>query len=82
MSLKAVMLLIEYGIDINRQNRMGRTPLILSTIKSNISICKVLIENKCEMNVQDMYGNTALHYACIHGWYNIAKILLTYGANT
>lgn len=61
---------------------MGRTPLILSTIKSNISICKALIEQKCEMDLQDMYGNTALHYACIHGWYNIAKILLTYGANT
>ena len=28
-----------------------------------------------------MYGNTALHYACIHGWYVITKMLLSAEAN-
>lgn len=81
MSLRVIVLLLEYGINADQQNAMGRTPLILSTIKSNISVCKILIEHKCQIDLQDMYGNTALHYACIHGWYNIAKILLTYGAS-
>lgn len=29
-----------------------------------------------------MYGNTALHYACIHGWLSIVKILLSNKART
>ena len=55
---------------------MGRTPLIIAALKSNLQICKSLIEYNCDLNLQDMYGNTALHYACLHGLYLIAKLLL------
>ena len=75
-------MLLDYNINVDKQNKMGRTPLIIATLKSNINICKLLIEKKCNLDTQDMYGNTALHYACIHGWYNIAKLLLTNKACT
>ena len=55
---------------------MGRTPLIIATLKSNTNICKLLVDKKCDLDAQDMYGNTALHYACMHGFYSIAKLLL------
>lgn len=60
---------------------MGRTPLIVAALKYNLEVCKILIERKCSMDIQDMYGNTVLHYTCIHGWYNMAKLILANSPN-
>lgn len=81
MSNKVFEMLVDSKIDINKQNKMGRTPLIMAVLKSNFAICKLIIERKCLVDTQDMYGNTALHYTCIHGWYNLAKLMLANGAD-
>ena len=53
--------LIQRGIDINRTNERGKTPLHLCANKRRAA--KVLIENGALINAQDNEGKTPLHYA-------------------
>lgn len=56
--------LIGQGVDINAQNRDGRTPLIDAVLKGDNTTVQMLIEHGADINKADKYGNTALIYAC------------------
>ena len=60
-----VELLIEFGADINKVNKHGYTPLIISCIENYINIVKLLIENGSDVNAEDDDGYTQLIYSCI-----------------
>ena len=57
-----VKLLIENGANINIQNTLGTTPLILGVKKCNKAIVKLLIEKGAKVDKLDNNGNTALDY--------------------
>lgn len=49
---------------LNKQNKVGRTPLHSAMIySSNIDVINWLIDNKLDMSAKDIDGKTALHYA-------------------
>ena len=38
-------------------------------------------KNKTQLHTQDKYGNTALHYACEEERNEVARLLISHGAN-
>lgn len=64
-------------IDVNVQNKSGKTALHLSVDAKRPNMAKLLLTNpKLKINLQDNNGNTALIYAAIGGQENIMKLLL------
>ncbi len=61
-NIEVATLLIELGIDINQNSKMG-TPLMATVVKGNAEIAKVLIAKKADINSADSNGTTALIYA-------------------
>ena len=66
--------------DINYTNAMG-TALMAATVKNDIPIVKLLLENKANPNIPDEKGTTALHYAAIFKNHEIAAMLMEHNAN-
>jgi ankyrin repeat protein len=54
--------LINNGININKRNIYGKTPLMRASELYDFSILKVLIENGADVNLQDNNGDTTLFY--------------------
>ena len=55
--------------------------LINACKRNDISLAKVLVENKADLNIQDKDGSTALMWACKWDNVKIVKILIDNGAN-
>ncbi len=71
-------------LDINSRNSFGETPLMLlcrSSHMSNLSRIQQLIEKNANIDIRDHIGQTPLIAACMKGNKNIAKILLSAGAD-
>jgi uncharacterized protein len=74
----SVLKLIQSGSDINVQDDLGRSPLILGVIENNFEVVKLLIENGANVNIQDDLSQaTALHFAAQQYALEIGKLLLT-----
>ena len=67
-------------IDINEELFDGNSLLILATREGNFAIAKFLCEQGVEVNNQNQTGNTALHYAIGKHFYDIADLLVRFGA--
>ncbi len=63
--------------DINYGSGMG-TALMAATVKNNVQIVKLLLENNANPNIPDANGSTALIYASIFKSYDIANLLVKY----
>jgi ankyrin repeat protein len=61
-NLHKVEYLIRRGININRENNMGRTPLMLAVLGDNVSIVKALVDANARLEWRDPNGCTALMY--------------------
>jgi len=61
-----IKILLDYGIDINIQNKKGETALMWSTWNKNsdgLRIVELLIENGADINILSNKGETALHWS-------------------
>lgn len=67
--------------NINYTSAMG-TALMAATVKNDVAIVKMLLENRADPNLTDKNGTTALHYAVNFKLYEIAALLMAYHANT
>jgi len=61
--------LINNGIDINKRNIYGKTPLMRASELYDFSILKVLIKNGADVNLQDNNGDTTLFYV-VNNYYD------------
>lgn len=84
-NIDIVKYLIDRGADVNKKDKLGRTPLLCVTwYYTNASdIVKILLESGADPNTKDSKkeGNTPLARACEMGNENSAKLLVKYGAN-
>ncbi|KAI9736997.1 MAG: hypothetical protein M1834_000586 [Cirrosporium novae-zelandiae] len=64
------------GVDVNRRDHTGRTPLHLATMCSSPEIVKYLIDNGARMISRLYDGSTALHIAAREGNVEMVKALL------
>jgi ankyrin repeat protein len=79
--------LLNKGININIQDRMGGTPLIcyISRNRKNnkykADVLKFLISKGADINLANKRGLTPLHYAISYNELELAQILIEQGAN-
>jgi len=67
---------IENGVNLNKKNEFGWTPLHLSISRENEEMALLLLEHGANAGVQDNDGLTALHYAAEYDSLEVAKAIL------
>ncbi len=71
---KSAMLLAKAAqTNVNVQNQLGETPLMLAAINNQLELAKVLIERGADVNRE---GWTPLHYAATKGHREMMRLLL------
>lgn len=73
--------LLEAGADVNVQNNMGVTALMVSVAAGHLEISKLLIEKGTDIDIQDNDGTTVLMYALQGGLSEGAGLIIEKGAN-
>jgi len=76
--------LLTSGADVNAVDRNGSTPLIAASSSGrNLSdvVTTLLKQPLIKINIQDKGGYTALHYTAGYGHLDVAKQLVTAGAD-
>lgn len=64
------------GVDVNRRDYTGRTPLHLAVMASTLEIVKCLIDNGARLIARLVDGRTALHLAAARGDVGMVKALM------
>jgi len=68
-------------LDCLTRGRMGNTPLHISAIRGDVSVCEALIVGGANVNAIGEGGYTPLHEAIEQGQAAVVKCLLKYGAS-
>ena len=77
-----INLLLERGLDINEQNNLGKTALMLAIEAKNQDLVKILIEeHNTDLEIRDVNGNTAYALATQKGSPAIVDYLNEKNAN-
>ena len=63
------------------QNAIGKTCLHLATAGNHLSCVRIAIENGVSQHIVDACGELPIHYACRHGFLEIADILIAHDGN-
>ncbi|ORX41400.1 ankyrin [Piromyces finnis] len=80
--VKLFNFLIEKGLDINKVNNEGNTPLIeLCRYTTKYFYIPLLLENGAEINIRNNKGETALLVTCKYGDDRLVKKLVECGAD-
>ena len=86
MDLEAVQVLLKHNADINSQSSLGETPLYMAVIRKHVDksmavpVIRQLLEHGADPNICDSYHSTPLHQASFLGWFEVGRLLLSYGA--
>lgn len=64
------------GVDVNRRDYTGRTPLHLAVMASTPEVVKCLVDNGARLIARLVDGRTALHIAAARGDAEMVKILM------
>ncbi len=85
VSTEILDLLIKYNADVNEQDEIGLTPLMVAAFTENECHVQYLLEHHADVQLIDEIGYTALHLAIQNindqGNITIAKLLLESGAD-
>lgn len=73
--------LIEAGIDINKQDSVGNTPLHITASSGQEEVMAYLLEKGCNVNARNHAGWTAIHLASVKGHRACLGILLGQNAS-
>ena len=70
--------LINKGINLNYRDENGFSVLHYAVDEGNFKICEILIKtNLIDVNLKSLNeGKTPLHISCLHGYFDISKLLL------
>ena len=78
---KVVKLLLEYGANVNAEDKDGKTVLHFVVQIGQDKVIQLLLESGANVNAEDNYGKTVLHFAVEKGQDKIFQQLLECGAN-
>ncbi len=81
--LEMVQVLLEYGVDINAQNRYGRTPLSFASLddRDDPRVARLLVERGADPNTRNWISFTPLLDALEARMIEIARVLIELGAS-
>eukprot|EP00667_Euglena_gracilis_P003737 EG_transcript_3750 len=71
--------LISIGVDLNRQEKGGYTPLYFAVYREQLDMVKLLIHNMADISLRSMNSESAstpLNQACMNGNVAVIKVLL------
>ena len=68
LPVEIYQMLIQFGADLNAQNKIGHTPLIALAAAGKFEKCKILIECGADIHLKSGLGDTALHVALNNHW--------------
>ncbi len=80
-NIAAVKQNIDAGVDINKKDQYGSTPLIVASLFGKTEIASLLIDADADLNIKGKDGSTALHTASFYCRTEIVKALLAKGAD-
>lgn len=73
-------LLMSLGVDVDKKDPHGRTPMMVATTMEpeefGLKLMKMCIKHNANVNEQDKHGRSVLGYTCINGREKMAKCLL------
>lgn len=78
---KSVELLIQYGADVNLENKQGETALTTATHEKKINVAKLLLSKGADVNHMDHHGNTPLILAVKNMDEEFVELLLSHQAS-
>uniref|UniRef100_A0A6C0C6S9 Uncharacterized protein n=1 Tax=viral metagenome TaxID=1070528 RepID=A0A6C0C6S9_9ZZZZ len=76
-----IELLINQGIDINKEDRYGKTPLRLLCGRNEFGLIKMLVDKQVDLNKKSHSGHTALTYSIQFRKDECAQFLIKSGAD-
>ena len=76
-----VQILIDQGVDCDRENQWGETPLWMAAFYGHTEVVKHLLDVGANPNKADVHGRTPLHCAARSGHRYVVQVLLEEGAN-
>jgi ankyrin repeat protein len=82
LEIEILEILINAKVNVNMQDKFGRTALHWAESRGDIDVCKILLDAGADVNIQEMeIGQTALHSAIWKEDIKIAQMLLNAGAD-
>ena len=79
-SLEMVKFLVDYGFNINYIGKDGIPPLLIAVDNGKYSYVEYLLKSGADPNIQ-LLKWSPLSMACMKKYFDIAKLLIHYGAN-
>jgi hypothetical protein len=79
-SLPHLQFFLQRGVEIDRRNHLGNTPLWIATAKRYPCIIEELLDQGADPNATNLKGNPPLYNVCQRGPLKIAERLVSYGA--
>lgn len=78
---ETIQRLIEYGANIDAEDKRGCTPLYYASLYGNLKVVELLLERGASLNVENKENETALIAACKEHHHKVVKRFLAAGAN-
>ncbi|MEI0447422.1 ankyrin repeat domain-containing protein [Brachyspira intermedia] len=67
--------IIAKNINVNIQDDVGNTALILACMEGHVKVVELLIKANADKSIVNKHGNDALYYAKMNNYNNIVKLL-------
>jgi len=71
-----VKFLIEHGVNVNKENKDGGTPLFFACENGDIDMVKFLVEHDADVNKENNNRETSLFFACKNGKNDVVKFFV------
>ncbi len=78
---EVIKFLIEKGIDVNKPDDFGYTPLIIAVYSDKPALAEILIEQGANVNIQTHKGISPLMFATLKENYQSVQLLLRQGSD-